>query len=155
MLDCGIGFGGMGVLLRQVSDIRWGRFKKRDWEIRIDGIEIHKKYNNPVWTVYNNIFYGDILTILPTLGSYDTIFFGDVLEHFEKEDALKLIDIAIQKANMSVIITTPVNYSDNEDEALRFDNPKEAHLCVLGKEDLPDNAVIELFDNQQVIIINK
>ena len=61
ILDCGIGWGGMGVLMRQVSDIRWGRMKKEEWEVIIDGIEIDKNYENNNWWVYNKI----ALTILP------------------------------------------------------------------------------------------
>lgn len=155
ILDCGIGFGGMGVLLRQVSDVRWGRVKPYTWKIKIDGIEINSEYRQYSWGVYNEVFIGDLKETLPKCRKYDVIFFGDVLEHFEKEDAIKLIEISLQKANKSVIITTPASFSGNEAEAERFDNPKEQHLCLLEDSDFPEGAIIEQYGGQKIIIIEK
>jgi len=155
ILDCGIGFGGMGVLMRQVSDIRWGRIFKKDWEVQLDGIEINVAYENKNWWVYDDVKFGDISEILPRLSNYDVIFFGDVLEHFDKETALKLIDTALSKANKSVIITTPASFSGNEAEAERFNNNAETHRCLLEITDFPPDAIIETYNNQRVIILEK
>jgi len=151
----GVGFGGMGVMFRQVSDVRWGRYHAQWWETKIDGIEVNTEYRNQIWQVYNEIFIGNMVGILPGLHKYDIIFFGDVLEHLEKEEAKSMLNIALTKANIAVIVTTPASFATNEEEAERFANSYEAHQCLIEREDLPPNATVEQYGNQQLIIIEK
>jgi hypothetical protein len=153
LLDVGIGFGGMGVLFRQTMDVRWGRVQKDKWQTIIDGIEINKNYKNPNWEVYNNIIVNNAVYALPLIEKkYDVIFFGDILEHFEKETALELLKIAKEKANI-VIVTTPINFSGNEAEAERFNNPTEEHKCLLEDIDFPEGSIIEQFGGQKFVLI--
>ena len=154
LLDIGCGYGGMGVLFRQVMDVRWGRVDKKDWKTIIDGVEINGAYRNPCWDVYNYMTIADIREVLPSFRKFDVIFFGDVLEHFKKEDALDLIKVACNLGK-SVIITTPQNFSGNEAEAERFGNPNEEHKCVLEDEDFPKGSIIEKYGGQKFVLINQ
>jgi len=155
ILDCGCGFGGMGVLFRQTTDIRWGRYEH--WETIIHGIEIQERYRNPIWQyVYNMVRIGDALLELPQMPQdYDLVFLGDVLEHLEKDRALKLLNECINKAKKYVVITTPIEFHDNIAEAQRFGNPHEEHKCVLEDTDFPEGSVIEQYGSQKIIIITK
>ena len=110
ILDIGVGFGKYGLLLREVFDIPYERYEKDSWHLQLDGIEGFKEYNNPVHDyVYNNIYYGNIFEVLPTLTKrYDTLLLIDVLEHFDKKDGLRLIDDLLKITNKSIIISTPL-----------------------------------------------
>ena len=144
LLDCGCGFGGMGVLFRQAMDVRWGRV--RNWTAKLHGIEINAEYRTPLHDyIYDHYQIGDMCEILPRIGSgdctgflahYDVIYFGDVLEHLEKSAALRLIDVAKGKASL-MIISTPAAFASNTAEAERFHNPHEEHKCLLEPGDLP------------------
>ena len=155
ILDIGIGFGAMGVLFRQICDIRWGRVQH--WETIIHGIEIHDKYLNPIWQyAYNLVRIGEAIEQLPTMDKdYDLVFLGDVLEHLEKDRAKKLLDMCIEKAKKWVIITTPAEFHSNEEEARRFGNPYEEHKCLLEDKDFPEGSIIERYGGQKIIIIEK
>lgn len=111
ILDIGVGFGKYGVMLREVFDIPYLRYEKDQWVIKLDGVEGFRKYQNPIHDyVYNEVFYGDIRTIVHTLPqNYDTILLIDVLEHFEKEEGKQLLRDLLKKTNKSLILSTPLN----------------------------------------------
>lgn len=154
ILDVGIGFGGNGVLFRQYTDIRWGRFKK--WQTRIDGIEIFKKYKNPIWKyIYNKVIIGDALYKIQKLPNYDIIFLGDILEHLEKYQALILLKESIERANQYVIISTPATFRDSSVGVILHKNIYEEHKCFLEDEDFPEGSIIERYGNQKLIIISR
>jgi glycosyltransferase involved in cell wall biosynthesis len=110
IIDIGVGFGKYGVLLREVFDIPYERYDKKSWHLQLDGIEGFEGYNNPIHDhVYNKMYYGDIFAVLPTLTQkYDTLLLIDVLEHFDKEEGLRLIDNLLEVTNKSLIVSTPI-----------------------------------------------
>lgn len=150
ILDLGIGFGGYGVLFRQTMDVRWGRVKENEWTATLHGVEVNNEYQNPAWDVYNIVHIDRIEKFLPFAEKYQLIFFGDVLEHFPKEEALKLIEIAKERADF-IIVTTPNTFAGNEAEADRFHNHHEAHQCLIEGQDMP-GFTREQYDNQQIFI---
>ncbi|MCI0745080.1 MAG: hypothetical protein L0Y58_06715, partial [Verrucomicrobia subdivision 3 bacterium] len=53
ILDVGVGFGKWGHLFREYTDILEAehdpkRYQRRNWRVRIDGIEAHKAYLTPM-----------------------------------------------------------------------------------------------------------
>jgi hypothetical protein len=102
VLDAGFGFGLFGHLLRQYFDVWEGRIQRAEWRIRIDGIEIDARSNQPhARYLYNDVFVGDIRELVPVHASrspYDVILFGDVLEHLPKDDAVRLLRKSIALA---------------------------------------------------------
>jgi len=110
ILDIGVGFGKYGVLLRESIDIPYERYDKKTWHLQLDGIEGFEGYNNPIHDyVYNKMYYGNIFSVLPTLTQkYDTLLLIDVLEHFDKEEGLSLIDELLEVTNKSLIVSTPI-----------------------------------------------
>ena len=155
ILDVGVGFGGIGVLFREVTDIRWGRMK--EWHTVIHGIEINQAYRNPIWDfVYDDVIIGNALDKLPIMPiQYDIIYLGDILEHLEKKEALELLRRAIDKSTGYVVISTPVDFHQNKSEAERFNNRFEEHKCVLEDNDFPKGSIIEQYKNQKLVIIKK
>ena len=84
LLDIGVGFGKYGFLSREYLELGDGRQKYNDWKIQIDGIEVFTEYLTPIHKfIYNEIFEGNALDILPTLKTkYDLILLIDVFSLF-------------------------------------------------------------------------
>lgn len=116
ILDIGIGFGKYGVLLREALDIPFERYEKRDWKIKIDGIEAFKDYQNPIHEyIYDKIYYNTVENVLPSLDHYDVIMLIDVLEHFEKNEGRTILEELLLHVNKAIIISTPIDPDDQEE----------------------------------------
>src|SRR5438094_354805 len=104
LLDVGIGFGKYGLLAREYLELWDGRFQYDDWRRRIDGIEIHRAFIRD-WhrAIYDQIWIGDALEILPTLPSYDLVLLIDVLEHFPEQSGHALLAEAVAR-NRNVLV---------------------------------------------------
>lgn len=101
--------------------------KSKHWT----GIEIFPFYINKfgLTDLYNEILIGDIYdfsvgNIEGGLPEGDLIIFGDVLEHLEKERALKVLQIALEKYS-HVIISIPVDGSPSK---IHYGNIHELHI---------------------------
>ncbi|MGC4378833.1 glycosyltransferase [Fictibacillus sp. Mic-4] len=161
ILDVGVGFGKYGVLLREALDIPHERYSKEQWQVKIDGVEGFSGYQNPIHSyVYNQMYYGNIVNLIDQLGKYDTILLIDVLEHFQKDEGLRLIASLLEHANKSLIISTPI-YPGEQKEYIG--NQLEEHKsrwsivdlvefdCSYQKLDIGDNGahVFKLYPNKK------
>ena len=137
ILDIGVGFGKYGVLLRESIDIPYERYDKETWHLQLDGIEGFEGYNNPIHDyVYNKMYYGNIFSVLPTLEQkYDTLLLIDVLEHFEKEEGLRLIEGLLEVTNKSLIVSTPIMPAPQGEY---LGNILETHKCRWNIVDFVD-----------------
>jgi hypothetical protein len=138
MLDVGVGFGKYGFLSREYLEL-WNErrrypdwTKHKNWTKRIDGIEVFEKYLTPVHHfVYDNIYIGNALDILPTIGVvYDLILIIDVLEHLNYDEGLKLLEICRGKGR-NILISTPKDIGNQE---IVMGNPYETHRFQWKKE---------------------
>lgn len=128
ILDIGVGFGKYGLLFRDLLELPYERYTKESWQVKIDGVEVFKTYQNPVYTfAYDRVYFGNILTLIDTLPCYDCITLVDVIEHFTKEDGLRLIEKLVAHCNKGVIVSTPF-YPDRQSEYLG--NKFEQHQSV-------------------------
>src|SRR5437867_576658 len=113
ILDVGVGFGKWGHLFREYTDINAAerdppRYRRENWQVRIDGIEGHATYLTELHRfLYNDIHIGDACELLSKLPAYDLIFMGDIIEHLEKPKGQELLQVAVAKANKAVIVSTP------------------------------------------------
>lgn len=114
ILDCGVGFGKWGFLCREYLDVFSGRVFPDEWTIKIHGIEIFSPYLDRfpwLYYFYDQIFEGDILSITSDLVkkgvTYDLGIAGDVIEHLDKESAIKTID-NLKKICYNLIISIPI-----------------------------------------------
>ncbi len=134
MLDIGTGFGKYGFLAREYLELWDGREKydKKEWLRQIDGIEVFKEYITPVHDyIYNNMHIGEATELLPKLNNYDLILLSDVIEHFDRKDGEKLLNICKLKS-ANVLIVTPSAVSPQKDA---FGNPFEEHKYQWRKSD--------------------
>ncbi len=115
ILDVGIGFGKWGYLIREYYEVLWNqRFTKKDWKIRIEGIEIFPKYISEVQkSIYDDIIQKDIFSVLDELEKYDFIILGDIIEHFEKDKGHLLLNKLMEHTN-DILIATPNGYSPQD-----------------------------------------
>lgn len=139
ILDIGVGFGSKGMLFREYTDVWNGNMFER--KVRIDGVEIFKKYITPLQEgIYDKIYIGNILELVDTLPDYDLIYMGDVLEHIEKEQGLVLIE-KLKKKSRDLIVITPANVGH---QGAVYGNEYESHISQWGYLDFEDVTILEI-----------
>lgn len=143
LLDIGVGFGKYGLLAREYLELWKDGGEYHKWERQIDGIEVFEPYLTPVHKyIYNNIFIGNALDILPALkDKYDLILMIDVFEHFTYQDGLKLLG-ECRKKGKNILISVPITMSAQE---AVYGNEFETHKYAWMKDDfneIPDKFFI-------------
>ncbi len=129
ILDVGAGFGRWGILFREFLEV-WGSGNySGKWERVIDGVEIFPDYIKSYhYFFYNNIFTEDALSFMKRSSAcYDLINCGDVIEHFEKDKALELIDICLKRSEY-LLINIPIGNNWHQDSV--NNNEYERHRSV-------------------------
>lgn len=129
ILDIGIGFGKWGVIAREYTDVNKGRCAKNQWQIRIDGIEIFPAYKSVLWEVYNKVYIGNVIDVLPKLGNYDLVMAIEVLEHMKRADGLRMLSLIKMKSVHFI-----VSYS-NSISPVVFGNKHEEHITKWNSDD--------------------
>lgn len=125
VLDVGVGFGKFGVLAREYLELWDGRERYDVWERRIDGIEGCEGYITDLHRfVYDHVYVGDALQLVDELECrYDLVLLIDVLEHFEREAGMALLEKLLSRGR-SVLLSTPIEMPDQESS---FGNVYETH----------------------------
>lgn len=140
ILDVGVGNGKMGFIARDLLDVMLGeRYRREDWQVRIDGIEIFSDYiQEQHKTFYDQIFIGDAYAVIDSLGEYDLIILGDVLEHFEKKKALGFLEKCASHGSY-IILSIPLG--ENWKQPSLYGNPYEEHQSHWQNEELEPFAI--------------
>lgn len=153
ILDIGIGFGMYGFLARNYGVIWNNKLTQEQYdnwknEIIIDGIEIYEPFITDLQRMlYNEIYIGDASKIAPKLKDYDLYIMGDVIEHFEKDTAIELINKLKKKGKLFII--TPDYFQEGSSS---LGNNYDLHKCMLSDKDFPDNPVIIHVNYQKIVI---
>ena len=138
VLDVGIGFGKYGLLFREYLDVspraeRGERYPAASGPVRIDGVEAYEPYVGTLQrAIYDHVYVGDALSVLPTLPCYDLVFAADVLEHFTRANGARFLEMAATRAALGVLIVTPA-FELEQGEV--FGNPFERHRSVWTPDD--------------------
>jgi hypothetical protein len=129
VLDVGVGFGRWGMLCREFLDVWDGRVFPEEWEIEIVGIEAYKKNIQPYQKhIYSRIIKSEASAYLSrTSEQYDLIILGDVLEHFEKEEGKKVLEICLSRSQY-VLAMIPLGKNWQQDSV--YGNSYEQHKSV-------------------------
>ncbi|MCP4748715.1 MAG: class I SAM-dependent methyltransferase [Desulfobacteraceae bacterium] len=147
ILDIGLGNGKLGFLARDLLDVMMGeRYRKEQWQVRIDGIEVFENYIQTFQReIYDHIYIGDAFDIIEQMDSYDMVILGDILEHFEKQKAWEFLDRCMVKAEKYIILNIPLGEAWTQPEI--YENPYEKHLSFWSREELnPFIWKFKLFD---------
>ncbi len=161
LLDVGTGMGQYGFLSRinlenvnlfKIEDGRGFQRPKREWRVRIDGIEGFREYITPVheWC-YDDIMIGDARRLLPSIpdDTYEMVIAVDILEHFTKQDGFEFLNQIRRIASRSVLVSTPKSFVAQEVEA----NPYENHRSVWGLDELQRYGFDTVIDNDESWIV--
>jgi len=96
VLDVGVGTGQWGFLVRNYHDMRYGNFQRNQWKLRLNGIEVCSRYENPAWKLYDTVRIGEAsLAIDDLIGmniKYDVSLMIEVLEHFKKDKGIEVLN---------------------------------------------------------------
>lgn len=141
VLDVGCGFGKWGFLLRDTFDVMFAqRFNKPDWILDITGIEPFEKCITPIQQgLYNRIIAKYIRECESELEKYDLVIFGDVIEHFDKEEGYKVLDMLFKYSN-NIIVSTPYGFMP---QGAWAGNEREIHRSGWKEDDFKTYNVVE------------
>ena len=110
VLDVGVGFGKWGFLCREYLDVFNGRHFRKDWKVRIVGIEGFERYLHPAsHYIYDDMVIGDAFEKIKKVGDFDLVIMADILEHFTSSKADTMMTEAVARSR-AVLIVTPTNY---------------------------------------------
>jgi len=155
-LDIGVGAGKFGFVFREEREWKTGSVPTEHWRARLDGVEVCARYITPLHNyLYDKLYIGLAEEIVPSLGSYDLIHMGDVIEHLGKSDGLALLDVLYDKAQMGILIVTPVG--EYPQQGTR-ENPFQEHKSVWCSKDFrkfPWRLSQKVGGRQWVIFISK
>lgn len=138
ILDVGCGLGKWGFLCREYLDIeKKQRLTPKEWQIRIDAIEVFEKFITPVHRyIYNNIYIGKAEELIQGLENYDLILIMDMLEHMETVEVGKeFLRVCFKKASR-IIVSTPKGFWPQRISF--FGNNLEKHRCGWQIKDLEE-----------------
>ncbi len=156
ILDVGVGFGKWGHLFREYTDILEAehdpsRYQRRNWKVRIDGIEGHPAYLTEMHRfLYDKIYIGDALEMMSKLSTYDLVFMGDIIEHFDKKAGVQLLRQALAHARKAVIVSTP-KYETSQPALCG--NELERHQSLWTERDFRqfDRAIVKTIDRATLL----
>jgi hypothetical protein len=133
LLDIGVGFGKYGFLAREYLELWNSSNDYLKWTRQIDGIEAFRDYLTPIHRqIYSRIHEGDALSLLPLLDHrYDLILMIDVLEHFSRDDGVKVLELC-RRRGRNTIISVPKSMSAQGEV---YGNPYETHKYSWGRKD--------------------
>ena len=114
----------------------WGKYRKLLPEFRMDAVEIWQPYveQENLQQLYRTVYVMDICDFGNAW--YDIIILGDVLEHIDRERAIKLVE-KLRKQCLQMYLVIPYQYH----QGVVHDNKYEIHL----QDDLTDSLIQELY----------
>lgn len=140
ILDVGVGYGKMGHLFREYTDIVASesdpsRYQKANWAVTIDGIEGFEPYLTEMHAhLYDRIIVGVLPEALGQLDhNYDFIFLGDIIEHFDKATGILVIKSLLKRCNRCLVISTPARETFQQESC---SNDLETHRSIWKLQDL-------------------
>jgi hypothetical protein len=158
ILDVGVGFGKWGHLFREYTDINQAeqdssRYERKNWQVKIDGIEGHAAYLTEMHRyLYNQIYVGNACEIINELPPYDLIFMGDIIEHLEMETGIQLLGAAVEKSRKAVIVSTP-RYETAQTDLCA--NELERHRSLWSAKDFRrfTGAIVTIIDRDTLLAV--
>lgn len=164
ILDIGKGFGKYGFLIHEYIGINKNLSlnpslsMKEQSDIIIDAVEIDKELLLPhLDQIYRKVYVGNVLEIYKDLTEYDLIIMIDVIEHLDKNNAIKMLEYFISK-NIKMIIATPEIFfeqhlynSKYEEHISHWDINDFRKICNVDYQKI-DGGIIYLLTKEKINI---
>lgn len=125
IVDLGMGTGKYGFLLREQTDLAYGR-PPEEWRMHLTGVEGYADNVGPHQrSVYDEITVGEIRAFLDSYEGerFDLALLIDVIEHFTPVDAREVVDRVLALSRY-LLISTPTAYYRQENTG---GNPWQLH----------------------------
>lgn len=148
ILEIGLGNGKLGFIARDLLDVMYGeRYKRTDWNLRLDGIEVFGDYIQAHQkAIYDTIYIGDAYQVIDELDTYDVIVMGDVLEHFPKHKGLSMLDKCIAHLSRALILFVPLG--DGWAQPAIYGNDYERHRSIWRQEEFESmSRIFRIFEH--------
>jgi Capsular polysaccharide synthesis protein len=156
VLDVGLGFGRWGMLIREFCEAPEDATDNKNWRVHLEGLETSRSNVED----YYHYFYNQIHIekspeyFLSMTDTWDMIIFGDVLNRWNKENAEKRLNKALEISDY-VLISNSINNRSSDDglDGLRqasvwklsdFLNTNTVRYEVSGKSDGEESAAFLL-----------
>ena len=137
VLDIGVGFGKIGLLIREYLEAWMDKTTPDKWDIYIEGIEIYENYHKDSFQqiIYNKIIYCNAMDFkeYPSKDKFDLITCFDMVEHLKEDDSINLINYLRQKSS-NVLLSVPTGKGWLRNQY--GENKYEAHLSEWNTSDL-------------------
>ena len=153
VLDVGSGFGKFGLLTRELLLAKKAEDNGEEYpldDLQIDSVEEadYFRFSRAHHYIYNTVFSVDILdesSLFP--GEYDLVLLIDVIEHWDKEVAIKWLN----SVNANILISTPkkVSYYKKKYYGCR------KHTCQFTEEDFKSMGIKDNHSTDQSFIYLK
>lgn len=129
VLDIGCGIGRMGFIVRDLTDFKWGHFKKEEFVINLVGVDIWPAYLQEVQQViYSELIHAEAFAYLTEFHTKDKraklTTLSHILEHMTREHGMNALETARLVSDWVIVMLPLV---DTPQEPV-FGNEHEAHI---------------------------
>jgi SAM-dependent methyltransferase len=138
ILDLGVGYGINGAGIRNWLDSGHYPFKTT-----LVGVEVWEAYKSPLWDCYNIVHECSIEYYVENIQEkFDCVIMTDVIEHFEKEEGLRLIESIkkILSPNGYFLLSTPAIWIE---QGPVHNNKYETHKSLWSLSDFESYEVLK------------
>ena len=143
VLDLGIGFGMLGAAVRQ-----WIDLGVQPWKTELVGVEVWADYRSPLCQLYDLIYIRSIQDHLAADKTvYDMVLLGDVIEHFEQQEAVNVLD-GVNRLLAPRGVCVVVTPSTDMPQGPAHGNPFETHRSVWTADKLQQHGFEILISEQ-------
>ncbi len=150
LLDIGVGHGKYGFLSREYLEVSENTDDYTKKTLQLDGIEAFPDYITDLQRqIYDQIFIGNAVDVIDTVGSYDLIMLIDVFEHFTYDDGMALLRKCVNKAKY-VLISSPKKV---EFQGAEYNNKFEIHQFEWNKNHFVEFNNKAFFPNYYSLIV--
>jgi SAM-dependent methyltransferase len=140
VLDVGCGYGSYGHLIRAHVD-------KYPWKIRLEAVEGFDQYlyriGNTAYSKVYPITWDSFYKFHGTNKNYDLILLIDVIEHFDKEEGVKVLG-ECKSISKRVLFSTP---ADPAEQGAEYGNQLEIHRSRWTWDDFASFNPRPILDN--------
>jgi hypothetical protein len=137
VVDVGKGLGKYGLLLHEYYGINDQiapdpmRTLAEQSQLTLDAVESERNFLWPhIAQLYRRVYVGRVEEIYRELWTYDVVLMIDVIEHIEKQTALRVLTHFIDSQSI-VVVSSPVDFFQQEN----FGSPDEQHVSHWSRRD--------------------
>lgn len=129
VLDIGCGIGRIGMMIREMTDYKAGRFKREEFKTNLIGVDIWAPYLQEVQkAIYSKLVVSEALDFLAAFQSAGKTskltILSHILEHMNHDHGENVLNICRQVSDWTIVMLPLV---DSPQEPI-FGNPHEAHI---------------------------